>query len=141
MICTSAGTGKSLAEGGPASLIIAYALVGFIVYVTLLLLGEMATQYPVAGILNTARGSYIFTPVGRFFQRLFSPLLFPVVCLCYILELLHQRCRIGGWRFDCRTTRPPILDDVRVHMGGQPRILDLSCWHQCYKRQVIRRAR
>ena len=43
------GTGRSLAQGGPASLLICYALVGFIVYVTLLLLGEMGTQYPVAG--------------------------------------------------------------------------------------------
>jgi hypothetical protein len=43
------GTGKSLAEGGPASMLICYTLVGAIVYVTLLLLGEMATQYPVAG--------------------------------------------------------------------------------------------
>lgn len=43
------GTGRSLAQGGPASMLICYALVGFIVYITLLLLGEMATQYPVAG--------------------------------------------------------------------------------------------
>lgn len=43
------GTGRSLAQGGPASLLICYALVGALVYVTLLLLGEMATQYPVAG--------------------------------------------------------------------------------------------
>lgn len=44
------GTSKSLAQGGPASILIAYSIVGFIVYVTLLLLGEMATQYPVAGM-------------------------------------------------------------------------------------------
>jgi amino acid permease len=43
------GTGRSLAQGGPASMLICYSIVGFIVYVTLLLLGEMATQYPVAG--------------------------------------------------------------------------------------------
>jgi amino acid permease len=43
------GTGRSLAHGGPASILICYAIIGFIVYVTLLLLGEMATQYPVAG--------------------------------------------------------------------------------------------
>ncbi|THH09765.1 hypothetical protein EW145_g1790 [Phellinidium pouzarii] len=42
------GTGRSLAQGGPASILICYALVGFIVYVTLLLLGEMGTQYPVS---------------------------------------------------------------------------------------------
>ena len=43
------GTGRSLAQGGPASMLICYSIVGFIVYVTLILLGEMATQYPVAG--------------------------------------------------------------------------------------------
>ncbi|KAJ7350342.1 amino acid permease-domain-containing protein [Mycena albidolilacea] len=59
------GTGKSLAEGGPASLIIAYALVGFIVYVTLLLLGEMATQYPVAGSFN-AYSARFFSPSYAF---------------------------------------------------------------------------
>ena len=46
------GTAKSLAQGGPASILIAYSLVGFVVYVTLLLLGEMATQYPVAGMYD-----------------------------------------------------------------------------------------
>ncbi|KAH8998423.1 amino acid permease-domain-containing protein [Lactarius akahatsu] len=46
------GTGTSLAQGGPASMLICYSIVGFIVYVTLLLLGEMATQYPVAGSFN-----------------------------------------------------------------------------------------
>ncbi|KAG5651006.1 hypothetical protein H0H81_010265 [Sphagnurus paluster] len=47
------GTGRSLAKGGPASVLICYCIVGFVVYVTLLLLGEMATQYPVAGSFNT----------------------------------------------------------------------------------------
>ncbi|TFY83463.1 hypothetical protein EWM64_g553 [Hericium alpestre] len=55
------GTGKSLAEGGPAAMLICYALVGFIVYVTLLLLGEMATQYPVAGSFN-AYATRFFSP-------------------------------------------------------------------------------
>ncbi|KAF8813720.1 hypothetical protein BYT27DRAFT_7180470 [Phlegmacium glaucopus] len=55
------GTGRSLAQGGPASLLICYALVGFIVYITLLLLGEMATQYPVAGSFN-AYTTRFFSP-------------------------------------------------------------------------------
>jgi amino acid permease len=46
------GTGKSLAQGGPASMLICYGIVGFVVYITLLLLGEMATQYPVAGMVT-----------------------------------------------------------------------------------------
>ncbi|KDQ49380.1 hypothetical protein JAAARDRAFT_187084 [Jaapia argillacea MUCL 33604] len=59
------GTGKSLAEGGPASMLICYAIVGFIVYVTLLLLGEMATQYPVAGSFN-AYATRFFSPAYGF---------------------------------------------------------------------------
>ncbi len=51
------GTGRSLAEGGPGSVLVCYTLVGFIVYVTLLLLGEMGTQYPVAG-------EFSFSPSG-----------------------------------------------------------------------------
>jgi amino acid transporter, AAT family len=57
----SLGTGRSLAQGGPASMLICYTLVGFIVYVTLLLLGEMATQYPVAGSFN-AYTTRFFSP-------------------------------------------------------------------------------
>lgn len=45
------GTGRSLAQGGPGSVLICYSIIGFIVYVTLLLLGEMGTQYPVSGAL------------------------------------------------------------------------------------------
>jgi amino acid permease len=75
------GTGRSLAQGGPASMLICYGIVGFIVYVTLLLLGEMATQYPVAGVpsffifrqhadyLHLCKGP--LTPMRRaFFRRL-----------------------------------------------------------------------
>lgn len=59
------GTGRSLAQGGPASILICYGLVGFVVYVTLLLLGEMATQYPVAGSFN-AYTTRFFSPAYGF---------------------------------------------------------------------------
>lgn len=55
------GTGRSLAQGGPASMIICYSIVGLIVYITLLLLGEMSTQYPVAGSFN-AYTTRFFSP-------------------------------------------------------------------------------
>ncbi|KAI0769629.1 amino acid permease-domain-containing protein [Trametes elegans] len=55
------GTGRSLAQGGPASILLCYGIVGFIVYITLLLLGEMATQYPVAGSFN-AYATRFFSP-------------------------------------------------------------------------------
>ncbi|KAL4074275.1 amino acid permease-domain-containing protein [Scleroderma citrinum] len=59
------GTGRSLAQGGPASMLICYGIVGFIVYITLLLLGEMATQYPVAGSFN-AYATRFFSPAYGF---------------------------------------------------------------------------
>ena len=58
------GTGRSLAQGGPASILICYSLVGFIVYVTLLLLGEMSTQYPVAGKHKSRAGLSLFKQPG-----------------------------------------------------------------------------
>ncbi|KAH8110369.1 amino acid permease/ SLC12A domain-containing protein [Phellopilus nigrolimitatus] len=59
------GTGRSLAQGGPASVLICYGVVGFIVYVTLLLLGEMGTQYPVAGSF-TVYSARFFSPSYAF---------------------------------------------------------------------------
>jgi amino acid transporter, AAT family len=50
------GTGKSLATGGPGSMLIAYLIVGGIVFVTMLALGEMATMFPVAGSFCTFAG-------------------------------------------------------------------------------------
>ncbi|PHH78451.1 hypothetical protein CDD82_3040 [Ophiocordyceps australis] len=47
------GTGKSLATGGPASVLLCYMLVGAIVLVTMLSLGEMAAFMPVAGSFCT----------------------------------------------------------------------------------------
>ncbi|TFK74553.1 hypothetical protein BDN72DRAFT_875042 [Pluteus cervinus] len=58
------GTGRSLAQGGPASMLICYTLVGFIVYITLLLLGEMATQYPVAGSFNAYATRFVSPAYG-----------------------------------------------------------------------------
>lgn len=50
------GTGKSLATGGPASMLICYLIVGAIVFVTMLSLGEMAAFIPVAGSFCTFAG-------------------------------------------------------------------------------------
>lgn len=50
------GTGNSLAKGGPASMLISYAIVGGIVFVTMLSLGEMAAFVPVAGSFCTFAG-------------------------------------------------------------------------------------
>lgn len=43
------GSGSVLADGGPASVLIAYALIGVMLYCTVHALGEMAVAFPVAG--------------------------------------------------------------------------------------------
>lgn len=43
------GTGKSLATGGPGSILVCYAVIGAIVFITMLCLGEMSSFVPVAG--------------------------------------------------------------------------------------------
>jgi AAT family amino acid transporter len=58
------GTGKSLAVGGPASLLIAYTIVGAIVYLTMLALGEMAAFIPVAGSFCTFAGRFVDDAFG-----------------------------------------------------------------------------
>jgi amino acid permease len=50
------GTGKSLATGGPASVLIAYLIVGGIIFTTMLSLGEMAAFMPIAGSFGTYAG-------------------------------------------------------------------------------------
>ncbi|KAI9742001.1 MAG: hypothetical protein M1834_000390 [Cirrosporium novae-zelandiae] len=58
------GTGKSLATGGPASILIAYAIVGAIVFTTMLSLGEMAAYMPIAGSFCTFAGRFVDDAFG-----------------------------------------------------------------------------
>ncbi|KAK2733923.1 hypothetical protein FQN55_003112 [Onygenales sp. PD_40] len=58
------GTGKSLATGGPASMLIAYAIVGAIVFITMLSLGEMAAFIPIAGSFCTFAGRFVDDAFG-----------------------------------------------------------------------------
>jgi amino acid transporter len=43
------GSGKALAAGGPASLLIAFSLIGAMLFTTVHALGELAVLFPVAG--------------------------------------------------------------------------------------------
>ncbi|KAA8651335.1 hypothetical protein EYZ11_000923 [Aspergillus tanneri] len=58
------GTGKALATGGPASMLIAYAICGGIVFVTMLCLAEMAAFIPVAGSFCTFAGRFVDDALG-----------------------------------------------------------------------------
>lgn len=58
------GTGKSLATAGPASMLIAYTIVGIIVFLTMLALGEMAAFMPIAGSFCTFAGRFVDDAFG-----------------------------------------------------------------------------
>jgi AAT family amino acid transporter len=58
------GTGKSLATGGPASMLLSYLIVGGIVFLTMLALGEMAAFVPIAGSFCTFAGRYVDDALG-----------------------------------------------------------------------------
>ncbi|CAC36935.1 amino acid transmembrane transporter [Schizosaccharomyces pombe] len=53
------GIGSSLAESGPASLLISFSVLGVSVYCTMLALGEMSVYMPVAGSFCTYVGRYV----------------------------------------------------------------------------------
>ncbi|KAH8429021.1 Basic amino-acid permease [Aspergillus melleus] len=58
------GSGNALASSGPASMLIAYAICGGIVFVTMLSLGEMAAFIPVAGSFCTFAGRFVDDAFG-----------------------------------------------------------------------------
>ncbi|ODQ80659.1 hypothetical protein BABINDRAFT_179946 [Babjeviella inositovora NRRL Y-12698] len=53
------GSGKSLHNGGPAALVIAYSLVGTALFATVHSLGELAVALPVAGSFTTLANRFI----------------------------------------------------------------------------------
>lgn len=56
------GTGKSLATGGPASMLIACVIIGAVVFFTILSRGEMAAYMPIAGSFSTYAGYGVTVP-------------------------------------------------------------------------------
>ncbi|KAK5954277.1 histidine permease [Knufia fluminis] len=53
------GAGSALSTGGPASLILAYGLIGIMLYCTVHALGELAVAYPVAGSFASYSSRFI----------------------------------------------------------------------------------
>ncbi|GAA5827450.1 hypothetical protein JCM5353_002103 [Sporobolomyces roseus] len=58
------GTGRALSTGGPGSLLINYSLVGALVYLVMLCLGEMATEFPLAGSFTTYSARFVDEAFG-----------------------------------------------------------------------------
>ena len=59
------GSGAALSGGGPASLVLAYGLIGVMLYCTVHALGELAVAYPVAGSF-AVYGSRFIDPAWGF---------------------------------------------------------------------------
>ncbi len=53
------GSGKALATGGPAALLIAWLLVGFMIYTTIHALGELAVAFPMPGAFSVYSTRFI----------------------------------------------------------------------------------
>lgn len=58
------GSGKALETGGPGSLLVCYTVVGAIVYLTMLSLGEMAAYMPISGSFCTFSSRFIDDAFG-----------------------------------------------------------------------------
>ncbi len=52
-------SGKALAEGGPASVLICFLIIGVMIYCTVQALGEMAVLFPVAGSFSAYSTRFI----------------------------------------------------------------------------------
>lgn len=58
------GSGAALSAGGPASLLISYIMIGFVLFCTVQALGEMAVTFPVAGSFSAFATRFIDPAVG-----------------------------------------------------------------------------
>lgn len=58
------GTGSALAKAGPASILIAYAFVGLIVFMVMAALGEMAAWLPAPGGFSVYATRYVDPALG-----------------------------------------------------------------------------
>jgi len=58
------GTGRALAHGGPGSILIAYSLIGVMMFCTVQALGEMAVMFPVAGSFAAYATRFIDPALG-----------------------------------------------------------------------------
>lgn len=70
------GSGYALAEGGPAAVLIGYALVGYAMFAVVMALGELSVQFPVSGSFNA------------FFSRFLEPTWGFVLGLLYAMSWL-----------------------------------------------------
>lgn len=79
------GTGESLSTGGPGSMLLSYAIVGAIVFITMLSLGEMAAFMPVAGSFCTFSG-YVLCASLFDLILCFTTEIPSIFCCCFFMN-------------------------------------------------------
>lgn len=87
------GSGKALHTGGPASVLIAFALIGCMLYCTVQALGELTVRFPVAGAFSTFSSRFIH-PAWGFAMGWNYAIMWLVV---FPLELVAASMTVSYW--------------------------------------------
>jgi amino acid transporter len=94
------GSGQALATGGPGSLLIAFIIIGIVLYCTVQALGEMAVTFPIAGSFSAFDTRFI-DPAWGFasgwnyaMQWLF---VMPLEVMSASITLEYWGSQIPGW--------------------------------------------
>ncbi|KAF1815384.1 putative amino acid permease [Eremomyces bilateralis CBS 781.70] len=97
------GSGSALAQGGPASLLLAFLLVGIMMYCTVHALGEMAVLFPVAGSFSAYSTRFLdpawgFAMGWNYVLQWLVVLPLEIVAASLTIEFWnHGRIHSGAW--------------------------------------------
>ncbi len=105
-------------------MVLSYAIVGVIVFFTMLALGEMAAFMPIAGVSFSCFGRHDVELIVTVLLHLCRPLRRRLFRVCPDMELLVQRCCVDSVRSCGATIGLPILEHELPRMGTG-RLFDL----------------
>ncbi|KAK1251991.1 hypothetical protein MKX07_007470 [Trichoderma sp. CBMAI-0711] len=96
------GSGGALAKGGPASVLICFLVVGFMVFNVVFALGELAIMYPVSGGFYTYATRFIDPSFGfavgwNYFSLWFVVLPLELTVCSLVIQYWNQDISVGVW--------------------------------------------
>ncbi|KAL7907150.1 amino acid permease domain-containing protein [Trichoderma velutinum] len=96
------GSGGALAKGGPASVLICFLVVGFMVFNVVFALGELAIMYPVSGGFYTYATRFIDPAFGfavgwNYFFLWFVVLPLELTVCSLVIQYWNQDISVGVW--------------------------------------------
>ncbi|KAH0529190.1 hypothetical protein TsFJ059_003963 [Trichoderma semiorbis] len=96
------GSGGALAKGGPASVLICFLVVGFMVFNVVFALGELAIMYPVSGGFYTYATRFIDPSFGfavgwNYFFLWFVVLPLELTVCSLVIQYWNQDISVGVW--------------------------------------------